>query len=475
EPGRNGAVLAAVRCNRAASAGVEVGMPLAEAVSRLHDPYVVPLDIERDREALTVLAADCLRYTPCVGLDDDDRPDGLLLDVTGCGHLFGGEGSLARRAVLDLRRGGLAVRGGVAGTVGLAWAAARFGDPSEPATTVSDGDRDRWLAGRPLDALRIDDGTVRKLNEFGIDTVGALRGLPRRSLPSRFGEALTRRLDQACGSVPEAIRPVYPPEPIRAVRRFDVPVEGGLPDVLVVTLTDALITAVPTAFGALAIGWRIEAGDGEGDDAVFDVRFASPTREVAKIAALTRLRLERSKLPGRYEAVIAEVLKAETIVGRQSDLFGDRTADRRREADELIERLTSRLGRDRVLRPGLTGDPVPERSVTFSPAIDPTRDRSSGSPGQVITPTTRPIVLLDEPQPVGVLSVVPDGPPHTLRRRGREVSVRRGWGPERIESGWWAGREVRRDYWTLETDRAERFWVYHDRRDGGWFLHGLFG
>ena len=46
-------------------------------------------------------------------------------------------------------------------------------------------------------------------------------------------------------------------------------------------------------------------------------------------------------------------------------------------------------------------------------------------------------------------------------------------GPERIESGWWDGGDVRRDYYLLRTPEGSTLWVYHDLNDHNWYLHGF--
>ncbi|RIK76587.1 MAG: nucleotidyltransferase, partial [Planctomycetota bacterium] len=73
------------------------------------------------------------------------------------------------------------------------------------------------------------------------------------------------------------------------------------------------------------------------------------------------------------------------------------------------------------------------------------------------------------------ISVAPDGPPIQFRRGGRQHTIARHWGPERIETGWWRSQSVWRDYFRVETTEGERYWLYRRRQDGRWFLHGVFG
>lgn len=122
---------------------------------------------------------------------------------------------------------------------------------------------------------------------------------------------------------------------------------------------------------------------------------------------------------------------------------------------------------------GPTGDPLPERSFTLVPALTAGATTLPATAGHL--PGSRPATLLDPPEPVRVLSLVPDGPPFRLTRRGRGAAeIPAAWGPERIASGWTAGPRVERDYWRAETAAGERVWLYRDGRTGRWFLHGLF-
>jgi protein ImuB len=80
------------------------------------------------------------------------------------------------------------------------------------------------------------------------------------------------------------------------------------------------------------------------------------------------------------------------------------------------------------------------------------------------------------PQPVALatISVMPDGPPFCFRLRGREHRIARCWGPERIETGWWRGRPIARDYYRVETTTGQRFWLFRSLEEGRWFLQGNF-
>jgi protein ImuB len=82
--------------------------------------------------------------------------------------------------------------------------------------------------------------------------------------------------------------------------------------------------------------------------------------------------------------------------------------------------------------------------------------------------------LRARPLRLPVMSIAPEGPPVRFRLAGRDHRIARVWGPERIETGWWRGRCVRRDYYQVETGGGERFWLFRELGSGAWFLHGDF-
>ncbi|HRJ70091.1 MAG TPA: DNA polymerase Y family protein, partial [Beijerinckiaceae bacterium] len=106
----------------AAQAALRPGMALAEARALLTRLRVEEMDRAADHALLLELATACERFTPLVALRDGD---GLLLDITGCTHLFGGEGALMGQARRVLRRLGVSSRAALAGTPDAAWAFAR--------------------------------------------------------------------------------------------------------------------------------------------------------------------------------------------------------------------------------------------------------------------------------------------------------------------------------------------------------------
>src|SRR5205085_1213604 len=145
----------------------------------------------------------CQRYTPLVALDP---PDGILCDVSGCAHLMGGEARLRDDILARLQHWGFSARAALAGTIGAAWAAARFAD----AEITASGRERELIKLLPLAALRLGEETVTALARVGLKRVGDILDLPRAPLAARFGTELLRQLDRALGHEHEPLTPQLP-------------------------------------------------------------------------------------------------------------------------------------------------------------------------------------------------------------------------------------------------------------------------
>ena len=470
-PGRRGREVAAC-CRAARRAGVRVGTPLAEVPLHLPDARAAEHDPAADRAALEDLAAAfARRLSPRVGVPDpgdDAEPCGLAADVTGCAHLFGGEAPLARFAVRLAQSERLTARAAVAGCVGAAWGLARFGADR---VAVLEGGRTKRLEALPAAALRLPGGLLRTLRELGVTSAGGVRRLPRASLPSRFGPVVARRLDQFFGGLEEPVEPVRPPAPVVAEWETEFPPTGrdGLQRACGELIAEAL-ARLPAGRGVREAVFAFTP-DARAAPRTLPLATARPTRDAARLAGLLALKLERIDLPPPRRIVLSVVAHERLNVARGT-LFDD-AGDGERELADLIETLSGRLGPDRAVRAEPTGDPLPERSFRFVPALDGGVKGCAAPPGWLAG--TRPAALLDPPEPVRVLSLVPDGPPFRLTRRGRGAAeIPAAWGPERLQTGWWRGPRVERDYWRAETAGGERLWLFRDLKTGRWFLHGLF-
>ena len=186
--------------------GISPGMVVADA--RVLYPTLEVIDEQPGlgSRLLKALAVWCLRYTPLTGLDE---PDGLILETTGCDHLWGGEEAYLTAIIGRLAGKGYDVRGGMADTIGAAWAVARYGR-KQP--IIPPGHQTTSILDLPPAALRLGSDTLARLQKLGLTTIGPIASLPRRALRRRLGMELLLRLDQAFGVEEEMLLPVLPVE-----------------------------------------------------------------------------------------------------------------------------------------------------------------------------------------------------------------------------------------------------------------------
>ncbi|HEY5410784.1 MAG TPA: DNA polymerase Y family protein, partial [Caulobacteraceae bacterium] len=194
-----GLVLSAVNAP-ARALGLHRGQSHADACAIVPELATAPAEPERDAEALRRLALWAERFSPAVGVDElQPGLEGLVIEMTGAAHLFGGEGALLQELERRLAAAAIPARAAMADTQGAAWALARFGD----VRLAPEGRTREALKGLPLETLRLSQSALRLARRFGLKRVGDLYALPRAGLARRFrgeeGMELVRRLDQALG------------------------------------------------------------------------------------------------------------------------------------------------------------------------------------------------------------------------------------------------------------------------------------
>jgi protein ImuB len=436
-------------------------------------------DSAKNRTGLQRLAHWCRRYSPLVGLEESIAPDSLLLDVTGCAHLFGGEERMARQIAHDLHRGGWTCHIAIADTIGAAWAIARHRPrhADQQSAIIPTGKQADALRPLPVAALRISAGNAEVLNDLGIETISQLMTLSRKTLPSRFGPEILRRLDQALGHIPEFVVPERPQEPLVAQWGCEAPIEDRLTlETVLQQLLSRLIRRLQSRNEGI-LQFLVELHVPHQEAAQFSVGLMQPTLRDKRLLELLRLQLERVSLAGGVDQLTVRVTRTAPLDVEQAELFETsecRTG--RRDLDLLFDRLSNRLGHEAVLRSKLHPDFDPERAVEYSTLVgkDHVERKLTAEHPLDRGACSRPLRLFRRPFPVVVWSIVPNGPPIRLRGPHGDQEIVYCDGPERIETGWWREGPLRRDYFRVDTERGQRLWLFQSRDEGSWFVHGTF-
>ena len=442
---------------------------------------MVEADFEADRALFEAIADWCDRYTPLVGLDP---PDGLVLDITGCAHLFGGEAALARELMVRLAGQGFSTRVAVADTVGCAFGVARHGTSG----IIPPGKTEWASLPLPISALRIDADIVDTLASLGLRSVADLATRPRAPLAARFGVQLVRRLDQMLGREDEPIRPRLPVPAAMAEQRFPEPIARE-DDVL--GTVEQLARRLAVVLERRGEGARlIQLALFRTDGAVhrLEIGTGAPLRDPARVRKLFQDRLATlgdACDPGfGYDMVRLSALVAERSDPAQTGLAGGDSAE---ELAHLIDRLGARFGLRRVSRLVPQDTHIPEYAVTAVPA-HAVKEAPAAAPSieQDSLSTVRPLRLFAKPEPIDAIAEVPDGPPIRFTWRHVMHQVTQVEGPERIAMEWWRderGQKLTRDYFRVESRAGTRVWLYREGLYGDevkpprvprWYLQGLF-
>jgi len=470
---------------KALAHGIRPGMPLAEAslcasnqVESASQPYFAPHDAHSDREALTKLAEWCERFSPVVGLDQTDEPDCLLMDISGLAKLFGGEEALACTVAKAFHSRGFEVRIAVADTIGAARAIARFviGHNDRPYKIVPPGDQ-KTLDTVPVAALRLPVRTMGQLKRLGIDTIGQLRQLPRTSLATRFKDDLIEALDRIVGDTQEVIVSHKRLPELAARWLFEHPTthRGAIDHVLEQLLQQLSQRLIEQGQGVLQLECRLACKSHQ--PLIINVGLFQPTVSPQHLLGLIDMQLERLILPDAIEEIHVVAMSTAPREQRQNDLFASGERDDQSKLASLVERLSSRLGRDRVARARLEAESQVELAYRRVPLTGDQKPNGRHSPTSIHStagPMLRPLRIFDPPVPVDVIGIASDGPPAMFHYRRKQYRVARHFGPERIETGWWRGPSSRRDYYRIETEAGNRMWLYRRLQDKKWFLHGEF-
>ena len=502
---------------RASQEGLQKGQPLRDAQAMC--PQLLTRLRNRQAEELFLkgLARWAGKFSPWVAIEPTES---LMLDITGCAHLFGGEKGMVAQISQETGDLGLSLCTGVADTPGAAWGLARYGgqgpeaqrsgdaiDQEARATRSRAAKRRHWERGGappkaissatpsshiaplgqthsaiqslPVAALRLESKVIEGLNRLGLRRIGDLSGQPRAAVARRFGKGLVEQLDKALGSLPEPISPLRQ-NPHFGVR-MSLPDPIGLQEDMILAL-DRLLPRLCAHLRDQGRGLRqIRMQCFHTDDTVshIDAGLARPSDEPERIRPLLIMKLDEIDAGFgidviRLEARYTEALHATSPTGQMALQNTLKNAPSPTAAlDDLISRIGGRIGLDNITRHHPADSHIPEKeSHTLAAAwSEPAKDWPE-------LPKRRPI-LLWSPEPVNA----PEerSLPREFKWRGRTLRTRRAEGPERIAPEWWLDdpnwRSGVRDYWRVTCEEGDLLWLFYAHGAGlskGWFCQGSF-
>lgn len=477
----HGLVLTSVN-QAAACAGLYPGLSLVHARSLCERIETAQETETADKDYLNYLAHNAERFTPLVAYS---LPMGLILDVTGCDHLFGGPEAMLKKVTNYYKEIGLETLSALAHTSAAARAFARFGVNHYIAEENLFDELDQLT----LSALEVSPNVQMALRRAGFHCLENVRHVSPKALAARFGATLPARLDALYGKRNEPLSFLNPPPSLYLPLRLEEPVLDTemVENQFLILAKDFFQRLTKLGLGSLLLKITLYRVDGHID--TIDIETGRPLSDPNTFQCLLKEKLQSLKTPldagYGFDTLTLSAARCAPLRPIQTGFIHDNLQPT--EIAQLVDRLSTRLGADRVLVPLTKESHIPECAAFWGTAQHhPPRTNALKAllaqlsmqgfqPFNSNSPE-RPIRLFCPPQPIDVIAALPDDPPASFRWRRIIHKIRFAEGPERISAEWWKNLEPDRDYYRVEDENGQRFWIF---RSGSypktkWFLHGLF-
>ena len=448
----------------AAQQDIQPGMVLADAKAIFPGLKMIQSEPGRSEKLLYALAEWCIAYTPFVAVD---LPDGLILDTSGCTHLWGGEPAYLETIKTKLNAYGYTVRAAIADTIGAAWASARFSNEA----IVKPGKQKEALLPLPPAALRLEPEVLARLKKLGLNRIDNFINMPGTALRRRFGTSFTLRMVQSLGQVPEIVIPIKPVEPYQERLCCMEPIVSNIG---ITIALQQLLEMLCLRFEAEEIGLRhavFKAYRVDGNIQQIAIGTGQPSRNGAHLFRLFEHKISTLEPVLGFEVFVLEAPKVEPVTNEQAAIWMASSQNDKKVA-ELLDRVVAKTGTNAVSRYLPAEQYWPERSV--KQAVPLWEKQSTAWR----TDWPRPVHLLERPEKIEVTAVLPDYPPILFRYKGKLYHVAKSDGPERIEQEWWRSNGLFRDYYSVEDETGARYWLFrsgpYDTDKPEWFIHGFF-
>lgn len=448
--------------------GIRPGMAVADAKAIVPSLEVVDEIPGKAEKLLKALGEWCIRYTPAIAID---MHDGLILDISGCAHLWGGERAYLGTIIKVLRSKGYDARGAMADTVGAAWAVARFAKVNP---IVGPGKQTDALLSLPPAALRLEPIILDRLQKLGFYTIKSFIGIGRSALRRRFGEGFLLRLNQALGNEDEPLQLLQPVEPY----------QERLPSMEQIRTAIGIEIAIKKLLEALC---RRLQGEGKGirtavltcyriDGKIIktDIGTNRATYNINHLFKLFELKIATIEPALGIELFVLDAPKVDEVEAGQELLWSAEGCGLEdSNLVELLDKLSNKIGANNIHRYLPQERYWPERSIKLAQSLQEKRTAAWR------TDKPRPSLLLPRPERIEVTAPVPDYPPILFRYKNEVHYIKKADGPERIEREWWIEAGEHRDYYYVEDSAGKRYWVFRSGHYSGdqndqWFIHGFF-
>ncbi|SMC87754.1 Y-family DNA polymerase [Pedobacter africanus] len=449
--------------------GVEAGMRAADAKAICPGLEVLDDKPGRPRNLLRGLGEWCVRYSPIVAIDEFGM-DGLLMDVSGCTHLWGGERGYLKEIVSRLKSKGYTVRVAIADTPGAAWAVSRYGKVSP---LIPMGGHPEALLSLVPGALRLEDTVLAKLRKLGFYQIKSFVSMPRSVLRRRFGEGFLLRLAQALGTEDEVLVPLQVPVPFQERLACPEPIKTrtGI-EIAITKMLESLCKRMQAEGKGLRTG-VLTCHRMDGKIVQVSIGTSGATHSVSHLFKLFQLKIDKIRPGLGIEVFVLDAPKVDELAVPQEQMWAGKPGLDNQSVLRLIDRVAGKVGAEVIHRYLPAARYWPERAVFSTSSVTEKRITE----WRLDKP--RPTELLKRPDPIEVMALIPDHPPKFFVYKGVRHQVIKADGPERIEREWWLDQGEHRDYYQVEDDQGGRYWLFRSGHYDGeqkyqWFIHGFF-
>lgn len=447
--------------------GLYKGQSIADARAIVTDLVVKDMDAATALNALEKMGRWCIRFSPSVSLDSDD---GLIMESSGCAHLWSGEEKYLLAIKEKLEGFGLTTRIAMADTIGIAWALAHYGALQ---MHIAYGKAPPDFLELPIKGLRLDVGVEDQLLTLGLNAIRQVFALPISALSRRFPATLRQRINEARGEQEEYITPIEVPdvfavrlpclEPIVTRTGVNIALERSLKDLIQLLEKEQLgiRKAVFTAFAA------------DGKQYQSAITTNKPSLNQEHLLKLFALRLDEIKYSAGIDVFLLAATLTEIYQPAQAKIWQGPAGLQHPKIAEWIDQIEMRYGAAVVSRYLPSEHHLPEKAFKESSSLQEEPQTNWHAP------LRRPIQLLHPPEQIEVTAPIPDYPPMMFRHKGKLHKIITADGPERIEQEWWVGKGKHRDYYIVEDEEGKRYWLfrsghYDEAKTYSWYLHGYF-
>lgn len=423
-------------------------MSIATALALAPGLSFTARNLKEEQKALRGISTWALQFTPAVSLE---LPDTVLLEISGSITLFGGLTRIIERVRAGIKDLGFTFKLAAAPTPLAASWLARAGQE----VVIDDPQKlKEEIRTLPAWVLRRDAKVSAMLEAIGVKTLGDLLALPRAGLARRFGQELLDQIDRALGNMPDPR--VFFSVPEKFLREIELPAPVREAETLLFAAKRLLmeLRGFLLARSAAIEHFTLNLIHDKGRKTFFVIGLAGPTRDLTRFITLVREKLNNTTVIQPVTALEVEAGEIHPFPGSDLELFPGGPSQMEN-LHRLLERLHTRLGSSAVRKLAVNPDHRPEYASVFA---------DSDKTGEKLEIGSRPLWLLESPRAIQEI----DSTPHY---RGALKLVA---GPERLESGWWDGEDIARDYFIAENPEHSLLWIFQDRKTTSWYLHGVF-